>query len=100
MGIRADHGWRLSGDRALEVSARALWRRTLASTGIDFDASFVGLEQWQPLVGLGMSRSSGLFDLGMEAWISARTSLKVSYSYETSDRGDAQMLSARLGVAF
>lgn len=100
LGIRAAHGWRFSGDRALDVSARLTWHKALETHGTDFDASFVGLEQWRPVSGLGLSSSGALFDLGLDAWLSPRTSLNFEYSYETGDRGDAGMISVRVGAAF
>ncbi len=100
LGVRAGHRWNLDGGPALDFSARAQWQRTLASHGDVFDASFVGLQQWQPLVGIGLSRYSGLFGVGLDATLSARTALKFSYDYQTGQRNQAQMLSARLNVAF
>ncbi len=100
LGVRASHHRDLGGDRALDFSARAQWQRTLASRGDVFDASFVGLEQWQPLVGIGLSRYSGVFGVGLDATLSARAMLKFGYDYETGQRDNAQTLSARLNVAF
>jgi len=100
LGVRAVHGWRFAGDRGFDVSARLMWHQALKTHGTDFDASFVGLEQWRPVSGMGLSNSGALFDLGLDAWLSPRTSLNVGYSYETGDRGDAGMVSARVGVAF
>ena len=64
------------------------------------DASFVGLQQWQPLIGVGLSRYSGLLGVGLDAKLSARTALKFSYDYEMGQRDQAQMLSARFSLAF
>jgi autotransporter-associated beta strand protein len=100
LGVRAGHHWNLDDGRAVDFSARAQWQRTLASRGAVFNASFVGLQQWQPLVGIGLSRYSGLFGVGLDAMLSARTALKFSYDYEMGQRDNAQMLSARLNVAF
>ncbi|KRE84819.1 hypothetical protein ASG75_13125 [Rhodanobacter sp. Soil772] len=99
-GVRAGHHWNLDGGRAVDFSARAQWQRTLASHGDVFDASFVGLQQWQPLVGIGLSRYSGLLGVGLDATLSAHTTLKFGYDYEMGQRDKAQMLSARLNVAF
>jgi autotransporter-associated beta strand protein len=100
LGVRASRHWNLDGGRAVDFSARAQWQRTLVSHGDVFDASFVGLQQWQPLTGIGLSRYSGLFDVGMDATLSKHTTLKFSYNYEMGQRDNAQMLSARLNVAF
>ena len=100
LGVRAGRHWDLDDGRAVDFSARAQWQRTLASHGDEFNASFVGLQQWQPLVGIGLSRYSGEFDAALDARLSAHTSLKFDYDYERGQRDHAQMLSARLSVAF
>jgi fibronectin-binding autotransporter adhesin len=100
LGVRAGHHWNLDGGRAVDFSGRAQWQRTLASHGDVFDASFVGLQQWQPIAGIGLSRYSGLFGLAMDATLSARTALTFNYDYQTGQRNQAQMLSARLNVVF
>jgi fibronectin-binding autotransporter adhesin len=100
LGLRAGRHWNLDGGRAVDFNARAQWQRTLASHGDVFDASFVGVQQWQPLVGIGLSRYSGQFGVGLDATLSAHTTLKFSYDYQTGQRDTAQMASARLNVAF
>jgi len=99
LGVRAGRHWNLDGGRAVDFSARAQWQRTLASHGDVFDASFVGLQQWRPLAGIGLSRYSGLLGVGLDATLSTRTTLKFGYDYEMGQRDHAQMLSARLNVA-
>jgi fibronectin-binding autotransporter adhesin len=100
LGVRVGRHWNLDGGRAVDFSARAQWQRTLASHGDVFDASFVGLQQWRPLAGIGLSRYSGLLGVGLDATLSTRTTLKFGYDYEMGQRDHAQMLSARLNVAF
>lgn len=99
-GVRARQHWELSHGRAVDISARAQWQRTLASHGDMFDASFVGLEQWQPLLGIGLSRYSGLFGVGLDATLSPRAALNFSYDYQNGQHDTARALSARLTVAF
>ncbi|WP_157599157.1 autotransporter domain-containing protein, partial [Rhodanobacter sp. Root179] len=100
LGLRAGHHWDLQDGRSVDFNARAQWQRTLAARGEVFNASFVGLQQWQPLAGIGLSRYSGLFGVGLDAKLSVRTALKFGYDYETGQRNHAQMLSARLSMAF
>jgi len=99
-GLRAGQHWQLSHGRAVDFSARVQWQHTLASHGDMFDASFVGLEQWQPLLGIGLSRYSGLFGVGLDATLSPRTAMNFSYDYEKGQHDTAQALSARLQIAF
>ncbi|UGB37193.1 autotransporter-associated beta strand repeat-containing protein [Frateuria soli] len=100
LGVRAGRRWDFSGSRALDFSAHAQWQRTLASHGDVFDASFVGLEQWQPLVGIGLSRYSGVLGFNLDAALSSRTTLQFGYDYEVGQRHSAQAWSTRLNVAF
>ena len=100
LGLRAAHHWDLDGGRAIDFSASAQFHRTLASHGGVFDASFVGLQQWQPLIGIGLSRYSGVLNVGLDATLSSRTSLKFAYDYEKGQRDQAQMLSAHMVIAF
>lgn len=99
VGLRAARHWSFTGDRGIDARVSARFRRTVASRGDAFDASFVGLQQWQPLVGIGMSRYSGVLNVGLDAALSARTSLKLGYDYERGERDQAQMLSAQMVMA-
>jgi fibronectin-binding autotransporter adhesin len=99
-GVRAAHRWDFGGGRSLDFSARVEWRRTLAAHGDVFDASFVGIDQWQPLAGVGLSRRSAVFGLGLDAHLSDRTALTFGYDYGRGDRAESNTLVARLAVAF
>lgn len=99
LGMRAAHHWQLDGSRSVDFKAGLEFRRTLASRGDVFDASFVGLQQWQSVEGIGLSRYSGVFNLGIDATLSKRTSLKFVYDYQKGQRETAQMLSARMVMA-
>jgi len=100
LGLRAARHWDFAGGRTLDLSASMQFRRTLAAQGDAFGASFVGLQQWQPLVGIGLSRYSGVLNVGLDAKLSARTSLKLGYDYEQGQRDQAQTLSTNLIMAF
>jgi len=100
VGLRANRHWDFGGGRSLDFNASAQFQRTLASRGDVFEASFVGLQQWQPLVGIGLSRYSGVLNVGLDAKLSGRTSLNFGYDYENGQRDQAQMLSARFVMAF
>ena len=100
LGVRVDRRWDLGDGRAVKLGAHAQWQRTLASHGDVFDASFVGLQQWQPLTGIGLSRYGGLFGFRLDTTLSAHTALNFGYDYEMGQRVSGQMLSASLNVAF
>ncbi|MGE7139486.1 autotransporter domain-containing protein [Luteibacter sp. NPDC031894] len=99
LGLRAVHHWNLGGGRAIDAKAGAQFRRTIASRGDVFEATFVGLRQWQPLDGIGLSRYSGVLNVGLDATLSERTSLKFGYDYQKGQRDQAQMLSAHVVMA-
>ena len=99
VGLRAARHWALDGGRSVDFTVGAQFRRMLASHGDEFDASFVGLQQWQPLVGIGLSRYSGVLNLGLNATLSARTSLNFGYDYEKGQRDQSQVLSAHWVMA-
>jgi fibronectin-binding autotransporter adhesin len=100
LGLRANHRWDFGNGRTLDFRVGAQFQRTLASHGDVFDASFVGLQQWQPLVGIGLSRYSGLLNVGLKASLSARTSLDFGYDYQTGQRDQSKVVSARWVTAF
>ena len=91
-GLRAARGWRL-GDADLRVDARAEWQQTLASSGELFEASYVGLEQWAPLQGMGLARRSQLFGVGLSAAFGDRTAFRFDLSRRSSDVGAGNMAS-------
>lgn len=100
IGVRALRHWAFAGNRSLALNAGAAFQRTLASHGDVFDASFVGLTQWQPLTGIGLSRYRGVLNVGLEATLSERTSLTFGYDYRQGQRDQAQSVSARWVTAF
>ncbi|UPG96598.1 autotransporter domain-containing protein [Luteibacter aegosomatissinici] len=100
LGMRAAHHWAIDGGRAVDLNAGVQFRRTVASKGEVFDASFVGLQEWQPLGGIGLSRYSGVLNIGLDATLSARTTVKLGYDYQKGQRDQAQALSAHLVMAF
>lgn len=99
LGMRAAHHWTFDGGRTIDFNASAQFQRTLASRGDVFDASFVGMQQWQPLTGIGLSRYRALLNVGINAALSERTSVNLGYDYQKGQRDEAQMMSARWVMA-
>jgi fibronectin-binding autotransporter adhesin len=100
LGLKLAHQWQFAGGRSLGLDARAQWRRTLSASGAAFDASFVGLDEWRPLTGVGLSRRSAVFGLDLDARPSANTRVKLGYEYLTGDRGRGGAASAHFSLAF
>lgn len=99
-GIRAARHLELSGGRSIDFTARAQWQQTLASSGDVFDASFVGMQDWQPLVGIGVSRYSGLFGVGMDAHLGSRSVLHLRVDDQFGQRVTARRIMARYTFTF
>ncbi len=100
LGLRATRRWNFGHGRALDFGAHAQWRRELGADDDAIDASFVGLEQWSPLAGIGLSRRGSLVGVGLDARLSPRAALKLSYDYERGQYDSAQGVSAGLNMAF
>ncbi|MGA7439955.1 MAG: autotransporter-associated beta strand repeat-containing protein [Luteibacter sp.] len=100
VGLRANRHWDFGGGRGVDFRVGAQFQRTLASRGDAFDASFVGLKNYQPLVGIGLSRYSGVLNVGLKADLSKTTSLNVNYDYQGGQRDQASAVSARWVKAF
>jgi fibronectin-binding autotransporter adhesin len=100
LGVKLKRQWNLAGGRSVGFDARAQWRQTLSASGAAFDASFVGLDAWQPLTGVGLSRRNAVFGLNFDAKPSTNTRIKLGYEYLTGDRGRAGVASAHFSLAF
>ncbi len=87
-GVRAERGWRM-GEVDLRLDARAEWQQTLAEQGLLFNASFSGLDQWAPLQGIGLSRRSQLYGVGVTALIGRNAMLRFDVSQRESAIGKA-----------
>lgn len=87
-GLRAERGWRL-GDVDLRIDARAEWQRTLTESGLVFDASYTGIDQWSPLQGIGLSRRSQILGFGLSALFGDRALLRFDLSLRSGDVGEA-----------
>jgi fibronectin-binding autotransporter adhesin len=100
LGMRAARRWEFGAGRFIDASARAQWQRGLSDRGEAFDASFVGLEQWGQMVGVGFSRDHGTVGFALDAGLSRSTSLKFGYDLDLGGRGTAQTLSAWIRKRF
>jgi autotransporter-associated beta strand protein len=100
VGVRASRQWSFGRGRALDFGAHAQWFRASGSNLDAMDASFVGLQQWSPLLGIGLSRYGGLFGVGLDARLSSNASFKLSYDYERAQYDSAHGMTAGLDLAF
>jgi outer membrane autotransporter protein len=98
-GLRGERAWRMAGID-LRADARAEWQQTLASDGVVFDASYVGLEQWAPLQGIGLAQRSRLFGAGLSADFGRRATFRFDLSRRASDVGAGNMASLQAMFRF
>lgn len=68
--------------------------------GDGMDASSVGLQQWSPLAGIGLSRHGSVFGVGVDAQLSRRAALRLSYDYENGKYESAQGKTAAVNLPF
>lgn len=99
-GLRAEREWRMPNGQDWMLSGRAEWRHTLSSQGDVFDASFVGIDQWQPLLGVGMADYHGLLGVSLWAPLSDRAALQFGFDRRLGGYQDAQVLSTQLRIGF
>lgn len=99
-GLRANREWRLAGVGWLGLEARAEWQNTLSSNGGAFDASFVGVDQWQTLAGIGLADRSRLFGLGMNFGFSERASLRFDANHRYAPNLEDNQVSMQLALDF
>lgn len=99
-GVRFGRGWRFGNGRSVTLAGHAEWRHTLASSGRPGDASFVGVEEWAPLVGIEPSRFGRVLGLKFEARLSPSTTFGFAYDDENWQFETAQRWSARWKTTF
>jgi len=94
-GLRAERqwgGWSLRG--------YAEWQQMLSSSGLDVQASFVGVDAWAPMAGLQPARSGGLFGVSVESWLSRNSRVAFGYDQRFGPRGDLHQVALRYMAAF
>ncbi|MFC4727236.1 autotransporter domain-containing protein [Coralloluteibacterium thermophilus] len=99
-GLRAERTFVLANGRPLQLSGRAQWQQTLDARGDVFDASLNALDDWQPLVGVGLAEYGGLFGLGLASPLARNAWLSLDYDHRFGQRGDARMLAASFRYVF
>ncbi|HEX7340920.1 MAG TPA: autotransporter outer membrane beta-barrel domain-containing protein [Rhodanobacteraceae bacterium] len=100
LGLKLGHQWTFANGHTLGFTARAAWQHAFATNGAVFDASFVGLDSWQPLTDVGLSRRSTVFGLNLNARPSANTRFNLGYEYLSGNRGRAGVASTRFTLKF
>ena len=85
-GLLGEHAWRWSG-LDMKLDARAEWQRSLSASGDVFAASYVGLEQWLPMAGIGLAPRGRSFGLGMSVAGDGGALLRLDLSRQVTPLG-------------
>lgn len=99
-GLRGNRDWRFANGLRLGLEARAEWQNTLAARGTGFDASFVGVDQWQTLAGIGLADSSRLFGVGFDLGFSPDSKLRLDLSRRQASNLEDDQASLQYVVGF
>ncbi len=99
VGLRGERRWHVGNGVSLALDAGSEWQHRLQSEGEMFDASFVGIEQWQPLHGIGLAGHSRLYRLGLGA-SRDRHHLRLDYDHRDSDRFDDRQVNLQYRLRF
>lgn len=87
------------GGRGWSLQGYAEWQQTLATQGLDRQASFVGVNAWAPLVDLQPARSGGLVGASLQTrWNGAL--LGLGYDQRFGPRGDDRAVSVNYRLGF
>lgn len=94
-GLRLKREW-----NGLALQGYGEWQQTLAASGFDVQASFVGVDAWAPLAGHSPARSGGMAGLSVQTWLGRSAALGFGYDQRFGPRGQDRMLSLRYNQAF
>lgn len=89
-GLRIEQAW-----AGATLQAYGEWQQTLASSGFDVSASFVGVDSWSPLPLADAARSGGLFGVGAEAWLTRHARMSFGLDQRFGPRGRERRASVR-----
>lgn len=99
-GIRAERAWQLADGRELTLRGYGEWQEFIAGQGLVFDASFVGVQSWSPLLGEDARNSSGLLGLGLDLQLPRQGKLSLGIDQRVGARTPARAVAMRLGFGF
>ena len=100
VGMRAERGWHLADGRELTLRGYGEWQESIAGQGLVFDASFVGVQSWSPLLGDDARSSSGLLGIGMDLQLPRQGRLSLGYDQRVGARTPARALALQVQYGF
>ncbi|HJR72680.1 MAG TPA: S8 family serine peptidase [Luteimonas sp.] len=99
-GLRANRDWQFGNGFRFGLEARAEWQDTLAAHGTAFEASFVGVDQWQTLSGIGLADRSRLFGIGMNFGLWRDASLRLDFGHRRASNLEDTQASLQYAFGF
>ncbi len=99
-GIRSERAWRLSDGRQLTFRGYGEWQQFMAGQGLVFDASFVGVQSWSPLLGVDAGASSGLLGLGVDLQLHRNGMLSLGYNQRVGTSIPSRAMGLELSFGF
>lgn len=85
-GLRSEQAWTRQGGLRLAVHGYMEWQQVLHASGMEQEASFVGVEAWSPLADSYTARSGGMFGLGFDMHVSRNAKLSFGYDQRFGPR--------------
>jgi len=99
-GARVERQWTTGQGRDWGLRGFAEWQLPLDARGFDFDASFVGVDSWSPLVGLQPAGSGGMFGVALESRWGENAALSFGLDQRFGARHRERAVSLRMGWGF
>jgi outer membrane autotransporter protein len=99
-GLDVSREWFRADGGSHRVAARLQWQRALRGADAGVEASFVGLDAFAPVHGVGLPRERVLLDVGLESKLTPRSTLGFGLQREFSGRDTGPRLSATFNTTF
>ena len=100
LGLRAARQWSFASSGSLALQARLAWQRAFATRGDVFEASFIGIDQWAPLGGIGLSRYGGVVGMTLDWAMSPRAGLTLGLDHRFAQREQGSMATLAYRLSF
>lgn len=99
-GARAERQWSSGGAGEFALRGYAEWQQAISASGVEIDASFVGVDSWSPLVGTNEMRSGGMFGLALESRPTVASTFRLGYDQRFGARDGLRSVSLQYAFGF
>ena len=90
----------MADGRELTLRGYGEWQEFIAGQGLVFDASFVGVQSWSPLLGDDARSSSGFLGLGIDLQLPRQGKFSLGYDQRVGARTPARAVAMQLACGF